>query len=130
MYPGEINHRIDKYLNYQSVFFDRHPAISEAIYCSLRNAPGPDPERVQAFYNTHPIIVYCRPPDGRDPMEGHEINPLVDTEEHLSQVLDNYDTLLERYDEWALRRAHFVYRIGDDQDQLINALRGILDETS
>jgi len=122
-YPGEIDERIMKLIQTEEgVIYDRHPAVSESMYCFLRNAAGPARSSIDLFYRTNPVIIYCRPPTGRDPMEGHSFNPAVDTPEHVKGVLDNYHRLTDAYDHWALQHAHFIYRIGDDADQLINAI--------
>jgi hypothetical protein len=51
-------------------------------------------------------------------MTGHIHNAGVDTEEHLQQVKDNYDKVLALYRAWAIRYAHIIYRIGDDDHQV------------
>jgi hypothetical protein len=47
-------------------------------------------------------------------MTGHVLHDGVDSEEHLRQVEEGYDYLLKLYRAWAIRRAHIIYRIGDD----------------
>lgn len=126
-YPGEIDARIMMYRQqYQHAIFDRHPAVSEAMYCFLRDAPGPSPSSLDLFYRDDNIFIYCHPPAGRDPLQDHVFNPEIDTPEHIEAIKDNYALLLHQYSEWALQHAHLLYRIGDDVDRLIFAIEGML----
>ena len=122
-YPGEIDIRITRLNMHIGVIFDRHSAVSESIYAFLREAPGPSPMSIMGFYSMKPSIVYCRPVAGRG-MRGHRINKGVDTQRHVAGVTENYERITRMYDEWALEHAHFIYRIGDDPDQLIQSIEG------
>ena len=128
-YHGEIDERIERYyLEDIDVIYDRHPAVSETIYAPVvRQNPGPTAYSRNMFYLTEPLIIYCRALPGRG-MQGHRDNPGVDTEHHIQGVTQHYDEICDRYDDWALRHAHFVYRIGDDANQLLNAIAGVLND--
>lgn len=131
-FPGEIDIRITSYLvnHSRGVIYDRHPAISEGMYAFMRNAPGPSQLSMDRFYATSPLIIYCRPAEGRDLLEGHVVNPEVDTEEHLRLIRNNFSRMWSQYDDWALQRAHFLYRIGDDDDRLIKGILGVINALS
>ena len=127
-FPGEIDERILRYANLSRyLIYDRHPAISETIYGPIiRGSSGPSSRAIQTFYETKPLLVYCRPAMGRDNLTGHVINPLIDTIDHMNGVVEHYQEILVQYDQWALQHAHLLYRIGDDVTQLINSIMGIL----
>ena len=59
-------------------------------------------------------------------MKGHIENMVVDTTTHVEGVVQHYDEICQQYDLWSLRHAHLMYRIGDDTNQLLNAIVGIL----
>jgi len=122
-YPGEQNERVERYLMMQNVLFDRHPAISQDIYCMIRGGHETcDPQLVARFYTTDPVIVYCRVTDAATAL-GHHVIKDHDTPEHLRQVEENYDTLIRHYDEWALEHAHIIYRIGDSPKPVLAFIR-------
>lgn len=115
-YPGEMNERIARYHSLPTQhIFDRHPVVSQAIYCTLRTGLDPmgmDPALVKQFYASQHLFIYCDPA-GRG-MSGHQYHEGVDTPEHLAQVNENYAQLLTLYRAWAIAHAHLIYRIGDD----------------
>jgi len=124
-YPGEMIIRVERYLSYSRVIFDRHPCVSQPIYGTMRSHHDViPPDLLQRFYAKPTLFIYC------DPLErgltDHVINNHVDTTEHLAQVTSNYTHLLALYREWAIYHAHFVYRIGDPITRLIGAIRGAL----
>lgn len=113
----EINERVDKYAEMQGRLFVRHPVISNAIYGLFRPEGNPiTPGRTMLFYEAKPILIYCDA--GERGYEGHELKP-HDTERHQKLLSENQQNLLREYRLWAAQYAHFVYRIGDDMDQLI-----------
>lgn len=113
----EINERVDKYADMEGRLFVRHPVISNAIYGLFRPEGNPiTPGRTMLFYEAKPILIYCDAGDRG--YEGHELKP-HDTERHQKLLSENQQNLLREYRLWAARYAHFVYRIGDDMDQLI-----------
>lgn len=117
--PGEINERIALYIKQGRVIFDRHPAVSQMMYGSLRNdSEMPDPSLIKLFYATKPMFVYCRTTDG---VKDHIVKPHEDPA-HIEMLTENYDKLVRMYDEWALKAARFIYRIGDDVVELANML--------
>lgn len=113
----EINARVDRYEGMQDRLFVRHPVISNAIYGQVREEGNPiTPGRSMLFYESKPILIYC---DAGQRGLGAHIKKAHDTEKHLADIEANYNKLLYLYRQWAAEHAHFVYRIGDDMDQLI-----------
>lgn len=113
----EINERVDRYELLTDRIFVRHPCISNAIYGQVR-AEG-DPVTIgrrMLFYERGHTLIYCDA--GNRGLEAH-VQKAHDSEKHLKDIEDNYNRLLELYRLWAAEHAHFVYRIGDDMDQLI-----------
>jgi len=116
----EINERVDRYHDLKDTVFVRHPVISNAIYGAVRVEGNPiTPGRTGLFYESRPIIIYCDA--GIRGLGGHVVKD-HDTEKHLSDVENNYNKLLYLYRQWAAEHAHFVYRIGDDMDALIDTV--------
>lgn len=116
----EINERVDAYEAMRYRLFVRHPVISNAIYGKFR--PEGDPiteDRREKFYSSQHIIIYCD--QGDRGYEGHDIKD-HDTPEHQKLLSDHPASLLQAYRIWAAQHAHFVYRIGDDMDQLISTV--------
>lgn len=113
----EINERIDRYEKMEKRLFVRHPVVSNAIYGQVRPEGNPiTPGRTMLFYEAKPIIIYCDA--GQRGLGGH-VEKAVDTKKHLADITNNYNKLLYLYRQWASEHAHFIYRIGDDMDQLI-----------
>jgi len=122
--PGEMDQRLERYAKLPTTtIFDRHPVVSQPIYCSLR---GGDPQFnvkhwEQWFYKeAQPTIIYCDPLERG--LDGHKRNT-VDTDEHLQQIHDNYMLLTNSYRKWALRYAHHIYRIGDGMGRILRAIK-------
>lgn len=113
----EINERIDRYAEMEDRLFVRHPVVSNEIYGKFRKEGNPiTPGRTMLFYEAKPILIYCDAGDRG--YEGHELKP-HDTKRHQKLLAKNAAALLQEYRLWAAKHAHFVYRIGDDMDQLI-----------
>lgn len=113
----EINERIDRYAEMKDRVFVRHPVISNAIYGQFRPEGNPiTPGRTMLFYEAKPLLIYCDA--GERGYEGHVVKP-HDTERHQALLNENQQSLLYAYRLWAAQYAHFVYRIGDDMDELI-----------
>lgn len=113
----EINERVDKYEMMEKRLFVRHPVISNAIYGQVRAEGNPiTPGRSMIFYEAKPILIYC---DAGQRGLGAHVKKAHDTEKHLADIEAHYNKLLYLYRQWAAEHAHFVYRIGDDMDQLI-----------
>lgn len=116
----EINERVDKYEQMEDRLFVRHPVISNAIYGKFREEGNPiTPGRTMIFYEANPLLIYCDA--GERGYEGHELKP-HDTERHQSLLNENQQALLTEYRLWAAQYAHFVYRIGDDMDELMSTV--------
>lgn len=116
----EINARVDRYETLHDRLFVRHPVISNAIYGQVR--PEGDPitsGRRILFYEKKHILIYC---DAGTRGLGAHIEKAHDTEQHLKDIANNYNKLLYLYRQWAAEHAHFIYRIGDDMDQLISTV--------
>lgn len=113
----EINERVDKYEAMVDRIFVRHPVVSNAIYGKFR--PGGNPitlGRTMIFYESKPLLIYCDA--GERGFEGHVLKD-HDTEAHQQLLASRHEELLREYRLWAAQHAHFVYRIGDDMDELI-----------
>jgi hypothetical protein len=116
----EINERVDRYQTMEQRIFVRHPVISNAIYGQVREEGNPiTPGRTMLFYDARPTLIYC---DAGTRGLGAHIEKAHDTAKHLKDITDNYNKLLYLYRQWAAEYAHFVYRIGDDMDQLISTV--------
>lgn len=118
--PGEIEARLRSYLELDDVIFDRHPAISQPIYGALRDEPLSLEflELERRFYDQPSLIIYCRSTD----VSRHRVKP-GENPEHIAKLTANYALLVQLYDSWALKRAHMMYRIGDDPEVLIDIVR-------
>lgn len=115
----EINARVDAYEDMQHYLFVRHPVVSNSIYGQFRDEGDPITEgRRMIFYEAGHTIIYC---DAQQGYDGHNVKD-HDTEQHLKLLDENAQALLQAYRIWAAQHAHFVYRIGDDMDQLIAAV--------
>jgi len=113
----EINARVDRYEGMTDRLFVRHPVISNAIYGQVREEGDIITEgRRMIFYEQKHTIIYC---DAGTRGLGAHVQKAHDTEKHLEDITNNYNKLLYLYRQWAAEHAHFVYRIGDDMDQLI-----------
>lgn len=113
----EINARVDRYEGMTDRLFVRHPVISNAIYGQVREEGDIITEgRRMIFYEQKHTIIYC---DAGTRGLGAHVEKAHDTEKHLEDITNNYNKLLYLYRQWAAEHAHFVYRIGDDMDQLI-----------
>lgn len=114
----EINERVDRYATMASDYlFVRHPVISNAIYGQFRPEGNPiTPGRTMLFYEAKPLIIYCDA--GERGFEGHVLKD-HDTEVHQKLLELKQTELLKEYRLWAAQHAHFIYRIGDDMDELI-----------
>jgi len=113
----EINERVDRYSTMEDRLFVRHPVVSNAIYGAFREEGNPiTPGRTMLFYEAKPILIYCDA--GERGFDGHVLKD-HDTERHQRLINNHQEALLREYRLWAAQKAHFVYRIGDDMDQLI-----------
>lgn len=117
----EINERVDRYDGMGTDYlFVRHPVISNAIYGQFRPEGNPiTPGRTMIFYEAQPLLIYCDA--GERGFEGHVLKD-HDTEVHQQLLMRRKDELLTAYRLWAAQHAHFIYRIGDDMDELIAAV--------
>lgn len=117
-WPGEVNSRCFEFNQRRMTqLFDRHPAISQNIYVEALNNNGElvTEENVAEFYDSHPLIIYCKNVRG---VEGHEQSE-HSSPEYFEQVSANMERLGQLYDDWAVEKAHIVYRIGDDMDRIV-----------
>jgi len=116
----EINERVDRYATLEGRLFVRHPCVSNAIYGAFRPEGNPiTPGRTMLFYEAKPILIYCDA--GERGFDGHVLKD-HDTERHQQLLATKQAELLKEYRIWAAQRAHFIYRIGDDMDQLISTV--------
>lgn len=123
LYPNEINDRAAAYMLYHNVVFDRHPVISQNIYNQMRAQPQTwvHEENKWRFYDTQPLIIYCRPTT----MKGNIPKPHEDPA-HLEMVNSKYKDICFLYDKWAMDHAHLWYRVGDSMERTIAAIRGTI----
>lgn len=113
----EINERVDRYAEMQDRVFVRHPVVSNEIYGKFRPEGNPiTPGRTMLFYEASPLLIYCDA--GERGYEGHVLKD-HDTEVHQRLLATKQEELLKEYRLWAAQHAHFIYRIGDDKDELI-----------
>lgn len=124
-YANEINERINRYFGlYHDVVYDRHPVVSQTIYHMIVENTEVDHELATRFYDSKPLIIYCRPDPERG-MEGH-ITKEYDAPDYVQKIQDNFRQLVSVYDTWALKKANMIYRIGDDVPKLITAIKGLI----
>lgn len=124
-YPGECNTRILEFLTHEDVIFDRHPAISEPIYCQFRGTRGPDTEMVQRFYDSKPLIIYCVR-DSKSTLESlHQVKD-SDTKKHLENITRYDGEIVQAYGDWAMQHARLIYRIGDDKVEFIRQVMSVV----
>lgn len=116
----EINERVDRYEQMTDRVFVRHPVISNAIYGKFRPEGNPiTPGRTMIFYEANPLLIYCDAGDRG--FEGHVVKD-HDTPRHQQLLAERQRELLTEYRLWAAQHAHFIYRIGDDMDELISTI--------
>ena len=118
-FPGEIDQRITRYFGYRDVIFDRHPVVSQAIYCDIVGTSEVDRSLAMRFYDECPIMVYCV---GR-PLVGH-VRKAHDTDQHLFAITEAHDIVCARYDQWALLNARIIYRVGDRMSDVASLIKG------
>jgi len=117
----EINDRVDRYESMEGHLFVRHPVISNAIYGLFRKGGNPiTRDRTTIFYAKKPTLIYCDAGDRA--FEGHVLKD-HDTAVHQELLNNNQADLLECYRVWAAKKAHFIYRIGDDMEFLIDTVK-------
>ena len=127
----EINDRIRRYAGLEGIF-DRHPCVSQLIYNRFRiGGPEVEQDLIDRFYNSRPIIIFCR---GRYTLEGHVVkdhDKRVDASgtSHDQTVVNNHAAVCRAYEEWGLTHADLVYRIGDDIERLSRAVRALINRS-
>lgn len=126
----EINERIDRYSLLEKTLFVRHPCVSNNIYDQVRGdgtRRGVTADRTASFYSARPTLIYCDA--GTRGLSAHVLKD-HDTEEHIEAITHNYNKLLYLYRQWAAEHAHFIYRIGDNDRQLILTIGFYLEQQS
>ena len=116
----EINSRVARYAELRRVVFVRHPCVSNPIYDQarpLRTRCIIEPHHYANFYTAGHLFIYCDPLNRA--LDGHVVKDERDTPEHLRQVEDHYCSLLGLYRQWAIERAHVLYRIGDSVERVL-----------
>lgn len=89
------------------------------MYGIVHDQQPPALHLVEAFYETKPFFIYCRP-QGKIT---HTANGEWDTPEYLANVDAKYSELLAAYDAWAAEHAHLTYRIGDPMDRVVKFIK-------
>lgn len=120
--PGEVERRLTTYLHMTDTVFDRHPAVSQVIYGQLRDETM-SPEfasLVLDFYHADNLIIYCRSVDA-----GRHVVKEGEDPAHVEVLTRRYQDLVGLYDDWALRHAHLVYRIGESMDAIVDICRSV-----
>lgn len=122
-YPGEINERIERYSHPFNVIFDRHPVVSQAIYSRFNGGTLPYVNMTQRFYDSQPLIIFCHRDAGIFPSS--HIQKEHDTEDHMIAIKKHDGDIVRAYEEWAVARAHFIYRIGESYDRVTQFVRSM-----
>jgi thymidylate kinase len=124
---GEVNTRIyrllDVYKN-EKVIFDRYPVISQQMYSVIKPNTPVKPSLIRQFYDSHPLIIYCRPDLSRG-MQGH-VRKEYDTSEYLGSIEKNYKKLCAAYDQWALEHATIIHRWGQSDLIIKNLVKEVV----
>jgi hypothetical protein len=119
-----INQRIRRYAerdrnNPLPCVYARHPVVSQPIYSAIKGNRGDvvDVNLTMDFYCVQqPILIYC------DPLErglgDHKIKD-HDTPEFIADLTDKHIAVRDEYRKWASVHAKIVWRIGDDEEQLM-----------
>jgi hypothetical protein len=98
--------------------YARHPVVSQPIYSYIKGNRGDlvDPRLINDFYANNPILIYC------DPLErglgGHKVKE-HDSPEFIADLNSKHLSVREAYRRWAAVHAKIVWRIGDDEEQLM-----------
>lgn len=124
-YPGEMHARLTRFkaLYQEEFIFDRHPVVSQTIYREMDrvNQPTIPQYFIDQFYQSRPLFIYCDP--GNNVLRKHRETSASDTPEFLARLKKYYPKILALYREWAVHHAFLCYRIGDDMNRVINAVR-------
>lgn len=118
-----IDDRIRRYMHRDAAsvvpcVYARHPVVSQPIYASIKGNRGDavDAALREQFYNSEPLLIYC------DPLErglsDHKIKP-HDSEEFIADLTNKHIAVRDAYRTWASVHAKIVWRIGDDEEQLM-----------
>lgn len=123
-YEREILERIKRYETehrYPAIY-DRHPIVSHPIYSRTCLWMTDIPHMMRRDFYSRPdrLLVYCLPTSAG--LELHEEVEGIDTDEHLAMIKKEYPRLLADYNEWGLRRAHMIYRCGQDFDATVQRI--------
>lgn len=127
--PGTEQSRFNEHRGINGVIFDRHVCVSEMIYGPLFQRQTYAAHFYQQIYDANHIIVYCRAPSAS--LIDHVASSPTDTPEYLDQLNTYFAQVVQRYDEWAMRHAHLIYRRDGRNPAmaaLINDLTGHLHE--
>ena len=117
-FPGEIQQRCRRYLDYQGTVFDRHPCVSQPIYAQLRNTVEiVPPALMDEFYASDPVMVFCRATN----LDRHVVK-IYENPEHVASVEERFHHLVKAYDAWCLDHAHVVFRIGQDMEKIVSVI--------
>ena len=115
----EINQRVERYAEYTDTIFDRHPCVSQLIYNKFREGPKITLPNMQLFLKRLPktMVIYCADADfDAQQFKSH------DTPEHINMMRDNFDYLVEQYEDWAIMYANIIYRKNHYTEQLLHMI--------
>lgn len=116
----ELLARIDAYRKMGPyIIFDRHPIVSNTIYGKVSMRPEIPKFMIDQFYFGHGFLIYVR---STSPKRA-TADRAFDTPEHVNMYKENYQTLVDYYDEWAVHHANYIYRMYDLPHPLIAAVR-------
>lgn len=102
--PSMINQRAMLQLGTTGTIHDRSRVISELVYGPIiRDRVQLRPTTIQAFYNSRPLVIYCRPPLGKILDNG--------SREQMDGVLENHKEIVLAYDEVMKEMARFGVRV-------------------
>lgn len=123
--PHDMELRLRRFAKMDYTVFDRHPCISEPIYGSYRQRLlDVNQQQIEHFYSQGHLIIYC---DGTSQTRTNHVTKGHETGEH-QELLNNHGfEIIDRYRSWAINRADLVYRIGENEDKVIQACKAYMD---
>jgi hypothetical protein len=118
--------KLRKYEAVDRMIVDRHPIISQSVYGLVaRNDPSIPTDFMDRFFERRDLIIYCRCISTQ--LEGHEPSD-SDTPEHLKAIEENYQKILNVYDNWAAVACNIVYVDYDQMPGVIAMVKGYINE--
>lgn len=120
-WPAMIE-KIRKYETIDGHIIDRHPIVSQSVYGLLRNDPEIPEDLMDNFFNRRDLIIYCR---CLRTLDDHEASP-TDTPEHLAMIQEQYQDVVDTYDNWAAICANIIYSDYGQLDTVVAMVKAVL----